>query len=48
MPKNYVTSDEKEFKIPHINLAYNHEMVRSAVILLKRIFLLDALLQLIY
>ncbi|XP_046443611.1 protein white-like isoform X5 [Daphnia pulex] len=26
MPKNYVTSDEKEFKIPHINLAYNHEM----------------------
>ena len=25
-----VTTDEKEFKIPHVNLAYNHGMVRIA------------------
>jgi hypothetical protein len=38
MPKNYsVTTDEKEFKIPHVNLAYDHGMV-SNVRLLSRFF----------
>ncbi len=44
MTKNYrVTTGEKEFKIPHVNLAYDHGMVSNADFFLKRLFLLDVL-----
>ena len=41
MTENYsVTSGEKEFKIPHVNLAYDHGMVRCAVFCHATIFYL--------